>query len=224
MVKSSVLSNITTSESITPTENSITNSEPNTDTNTKSFIGHITSIINHNKFKWGLLFVILLVGFFFYLRMQLKNIKKEEIKFNQPPMEKLDNSTYKLIKDKDGNDVLVNMSMHNPDNIQNDNKIDANTTQSRLHLQPEPVLEQVLEHNPLPVNQLDSLSSETESNGDSEDILRNIEQLDDSESDKQSNFIESDILRAQDLTVAELETINRQLDEANFDKTVMMVN
>lgn len=222
MVKSSVLSNITTSESITPTENSIINSEPTTDTNTntKSFIGHITSIINHNKFKWGLLFVILLVGVFFYLRMQ----KKEEIKFNQPPIEKLDNSNYKLIKDKDGNDVLVNMSMHNPDNIQNDNKIDANTTQSRLHLQPEPVLEQVQEHNPLPVNQLDSLSSETESNGDSEDILRNIEQLDDSESDKQSNFIESDILRAQDLTVAELETINRQLDEANFDKTVMMVN
>ena len=62
MVKSSVLSNITTSESITPTENSIINSEPNTDTNTKSFIGHITSIINHNKFKWGLLFVILLVS------------------------------------------------------------------------------------------------------------------------------------------------------------------
>ena len=207
MAKTSIISNTSFSDSIETTfSNSYTVSSPVS----LSFMDKLKSLVNNNKFKWSIVFLLLLVGIFFYLKME--NSAKQSnnpVKVNEPI------NNYQVIPDNNGNNVVVNMDF--VDNF--------NTTTEPVQVieemeddeKIENVNENVLEEN-------EEILADTNNSLDSDDVIRNIEQLDDTESEQNDNFIESNILREQELTVEELNAINRQLEESNFDRTVMMSN
>ena len=205
MAKTSIISNTSFSDSIETTfSNSYTVSSPVS----LSFMDKLKSLVNNNKFKWSIVFLLLLVGIFFYLKME--NSAKQSnnpVKVNEPI------NNYQVIPDNNGNKVVVNMDF--VDNF--------NTTTEPVQVIEEMEADEKIENENV-LEENEEILVDTNNSLDSDDVIRNIEQLDDTESEQNENFIESNILREQELTVEELNAINRQLEESNFDRTVMMSN
>ena len=201
-VSSSERSDLTTTfTEHTPTHSNTTNTIMKT----------VMNIVKHPKFKWIIIAGLLCICVFFYFKKQNKQIKKEQLEDTRL-------NSVEISQSNDGRPILVNKEKVYMDKIkQLENKIQENIQQSNLaqkaknqpsQSQPQP------QHQPQHQSQHQSQHQHQPQHQPQQ--AQYVSQMDDTESSDEV-FIENSNVMNHNLTMDEMNAIDKQLEDININ-------